>query len=104
MSYRTVSIKLAWPTAVKRQAIDQAMVRYTRAFQALLAACRPQCQQMAGQGGTYSAALCGREQLALFIPRGKPNGLHRGCCAATWAAGKPGIPPPTRCAGRRMGI
>ena len=39
MSYRTVSIKLARPTAVKRQAIDQAMVRYTRAFQALLAAC-----------------------------------------------------------------
>ncbi len=65
MSYRTVSIKLARPTAVKRQAIDQAMVRYTRAFQALLAVCRPQCQQMAGQGGTHSAALCGREQLAL---------------------------------------
>lgn len=65
MSYRTVSIKLARPTAVKKQALDQAMARYTRAFQALLAACRPRCQQLASRGEAPGAGLCGREQLAL---------------------------------------
>lgn len=65
MSYRTISIKLLRPTAAKGALLDDAMRRYTGAFEALLRASRPACQRLAqaGEGSAYS--LCPAPVLSL---------------------------------------
>ncbi len=65
MSYRTISIKLLRPTAVKRRILEDAMRRYAAAFEKLLRASRPACRQLSRMADGPTEPLCPRPLLSL---------------------------------------